>query len=173
MELINKVDKEFVINSFTAENTLHQYSAAVTDIGLWESEKNFFRKHLSLSGSILDIGCGAGRTTFGLQTIGYENITGLDLCPSMIKEAKIHCEKFNLKINLVVGDACSLSFEDETFDACLFSFNGLMQIPKIENRIKALSEIYRVLKPGGVTRRRKPSERYLTWLECSIFGREN
>lgn len=150
MDVINKVDKEFVINSYITENTLHEYSSAVTDIGLWESEKVFFAKHLSFSSCILDIGCGAGRTTFGLQTMGYEDITGLDLCPQMIKEAKIHCKNSNANIKFVVGDACSLSFEDRTFDTCLFSYNGLMQIPKIENRIKAISEICRVLKHGGV-----------------------
>ncbi len=43
-----KVNKEFVISSFSTEGTLSQYSSAVTDIGLWESEKVFFGKHLPL-----------------------------------------------------------------------------------------------------------------------------
>ena len=145
-----KVDKEFIISSFSTKQTLDQYSTAVTDIGLWESEKVFFKKYLPPAGKILDIGCGAGRTTFGLYKIGYKNIIGLDLCPDMINEAKGYCEKSNLDISFLVGDACSLSFDDRSFDGCLFSFNGIMQIPQFNTRVQAMSEICRVLKPGGV-----------------------
>lgn len=145
-----KVDKEFIISSFSIKQTLDQYSTAVTDIGLWESEKVFFKKYLPVEGAILDIGCGAGRTTFGLHRMGYKNIIGLDLCPEMIYKAKGYCTKYNLDISFLVGDACSLSFQDRSFDACLFSFNGIMQIPQFSTRVQAMSEICRVLKPGGV-----------------------
>jgi len=40
-------------------------------------------------------------------------------------------------------------FEDSSFDAVIFSFNGIMSIPKKENRAKAFAEIARVLKSKG------------------------
>ena len=48
-------------------------------------------------------------------------------------------------MNVVQANATSLQFEDNTFD-CVYSFGVLHHIPDIE---KALSEIKRVLKPGG------------------------
>lgn len=53
-------------------------------------------------------------------------------------------------IKFEVGDACILEFADETFDHCIFSFNGFMQIPQRQNRINAMKEINRVLKIDGL-----------------------
>lgn len=99
------------------------------------------------SGEILDIGCGAGRTTFGLYKEGYTNIVGLDLSKEMIAACEKH--KGESQINFIVGDAQKLNFEDNSFDACLFSFNGLMGIPIAQRRENVMKEIFRVLKPSG------------------------
>jgi SAM-dependent methyltransferase len=49
------------------------------------------------------------------------------------------------------GDATDLSqFQDGLFDAAVFSFNGIDYIRDDEGRAKCLSEVARVLKPGGV-----------------------
>ncbi len=112
--------------------------------------KNFFTKYFKEDGQILDIGCGAGRTTIGLYKLGYKNVIGVDLTPSMIEEAKKNSKKVGIEITFEIGDACDLAFKDNTFDSCLFSFNGIMQIPVKVNRIRALREIKRVLKKDGI-----------------------
>jgi SAM-dependent methyltransferase len=48
-----------------------------------------------------------------------------------------------------VEDATGLSFGDNSFDGAIFGFNGLMQIPGRENRLQAMREIQRVLKPAS------------------------
>jgi ubiquinone/menaquinone biosynthesis C-methylase UbiE len=48
------------------------------------------------------------------------------------------------------ANACSLHYADESFDGVLFAFNGLMCLGGREDRQKALPEIFRVLKPGGI-----------------------
>ncbi|WP_202710288.1 class I SAM-dependent methyltransferase [Sporosalibacterium faouarense] len=145
---MSKVDKEFVKNSFI--EAISNYSNATIKIGLWESEKFAFNKYLRKDSLILDIGCGTGRTTFGLYGEGFTNITGLDLSPYMITEANRLNDKLGFNIGFVEGDATDLPFKDNSFDNAIFSFNGIMQIPMIENRILALKEVKRILRPGGI-----------------------
>jgi len=147
--IIKKIDKDFIKESFTAEKTVSDYTRAVEEIGLWESEKMMIKKYFNPESRILDIGCGAGRTTIGLYRLGYHLVEGLDLSEAMIVQARRISKKLNDNITFRVGDATCLDYDDETFYAALFSFNGIMQIPGRENRIKALKEIKRILKPKG------------------------
>jgi SAM-dependent methyltransferase len=92
---------------------------------------------------ILDIGIGGGRTTKFLLEISRD-YTGIDYTPECVEVVR---EKYR-GANVLCCDARDLTrFGDDTFDFVLFSFNSLDYIPH-EDRIKALSEIYRVLKPG-------------------------
>jgi len=142
-----KVDTEFVRKSFTTEKTVSDYAKAVTEIGPWESEKMMIEKYFNPESRILDIGCGAGRTTIGLYGFGYHLVEGLDLSEAMIVQARRISKELNYDITFSVGDAACLDYDDEIFSAALFSFNGIMQIPGRENRIRVLKEIKRILKP--------------------------
>lgn len=144
-----KVNTEFIRKSFTTEKTVSDYTKAVKEIGLWESEKMMIKKYFNPEDRILDIGCGAGRTTIGLYKLGYHLVEGLDLSEAMIEQARRISKELNYNIIFSVGDAVCLGYDDENFEAVLFSFNGIMQIPGRENRIKVLKEIKRILKPKG------------------------
>lgn len=98
--------------------------------------------------SILDIATGTGDLALKFsQNIPAEKIVGLDLSEGMLsvarKKAK-HSEKTQ-KVQFVKGDSEALPFDDDTFDAVTVSFG----IRNFENLEKGLSEIRRVLAPGG------------------------
>lgn len=139
------IDTQFVKEIFNEDGMINYYTDIVNKIGLFNCERILYKKYLDFSDKILDVGCGAGRTTIPLYNMGYRNIIGLDIAEEMIKSAKSLCNN----IDFVVGDATNLQYNDQIFDKIIFSFNGLMLIPKIENRIKALREINRVLKDEG------------------------
>ncbi|PKP61083.1 class I SAM-dependent methyltransferase [Candidatus Atribacteria bacterium HGW-Atribacteria-1] len=146
---IRKVDTDFIRKSFTTEKTVSDYVKAVSEVGLWDSEKIMIKKYFIPESRILDIGCGAGRTTIGLYRLGYHLIEGLDLSEAMIVQARRISKDLNYNISFRVGDSACLDYDDEAFDVALFSFNGIMQIPGRKNRIKVLKEIKRILKPEG------------------------
>jgi len=143
------VDRQFLREAYSHPSAVRNYSEAVGRVGLWKSETAFFRRHLQPEGRLLDLGCGAGRTTFGLYREGYRNILGADLSPVMIRQARQLAARRRMKIRFRVADACRLPFPSKSFDGCLFSFNGLMTIPRRASRVAALREIRRVLMPGG------------------------
>ncbi len=139
---------EIVKDFYQQSNVVDHYGVAAGNIGLWESEKKILFDTYNPKETLLDLGCGAGRIAFGLYQAGYEDVTAIDFSSKMIKKAKEIARFFNHRVDLMVGDALNLDFEDETFDGVIFGFNGLMQIPGRENRRKAIREVYRVLKPG-------------------------
>ena len=73
---MSKISREKVQEWFAAPETVSYYEEAVEEIGLWNSERVFFTKYLPKHGRVLDLGCGAGRTTFGLHRLGYTNLVG-------------------------------------------------------------------------------------------------
>lgn len=143
------IDSTFVIRSLSTSRVLTHYERAVDRIGLWNSEAEVCKRYFTLDGTLLDIGCGAGRTTLGLYEVGFENIIGIDVVPRMIESAIDNAIRRGLRMDFRVGDACHFEFHDATFDGALFSFNGLMMIPGHGRRRTALMEIRRVLRCGG------------------------
>lgn len=99
--------------------------------------------------NILDDCCGTGDWTVELSKHLGRNgsITGLDFSENMLEIAKrkLNQQPRAPKISLIQGDAMNLPFNDNQFDAVTIGFG----LRNISDRTKALSEIYRVLKPGG------------------------
>jgi ubiquinone/menaquinone biosynthesis C-methylase UbiE len=94
------------------------------------------------SGStILDAGCGPGEMAATLMQRGYE-VWGLDIADAMIGRARERCGVDRFR----VGDIERIPFPDNTFDGvvCL----GVLEY--LDTDAKALREIERVLKPGGM-----------------------
>ena len=143
------VDQSFIRESWEDVGHAKAYVDAVTTIGLWESERRLMARYVPRSGAVLDIGCGAGRTTFGLYEAGYHGVAGFDLSNTMIKAARNIAGERGLPIRFDVGDAASLPYADASFDGALFSNQGFMCIPGGERRLKALREVRRILRPGA------------------------
>ncbi len=145
-----KAEIDLVKYELSQDITIAEYEGYAREIGLWKSERAMFDKFVDKSAKILDLGCGAGRTTVALVENGWSNIIGVDLSERMIESASKISKEHGLNIAFEAGDATDLRFAENEFDAVLFSYNGLMCIPKRENRVKAMMEIFRVLKKDGL-----------------------
>jgi SAM-dependent methyltransferase len=115
------VDTAFVRRSYEADGPAARYIQAVA-VGLWRSERLLIRRWVSRTCRVLDLGCGAGRTTIGLARLGYSRIEGVDLSPRLIAAARTLAAAAGLALPFTVADALDLPFPDESFDAALFSF---------------------------------------------------
>ena len=98
--------------------------------------------------TILDIATGTGDLAISLAETCASKIVGLDISSKMLQLGKEKVLKKHLeqRIEMVIGDSESLSFNTESFDAVTVAFG----VRNFENLEKGLAEIYRVLKPGGI-----------------------
>ncbi len=101
---------------------------------------------ISKGATFLDIGCSWGRWCISAQRSGYAP-TGIDPSLGAVMAAKRVAKGAGLPIDYVVGDARYLPFKENSFDV-VFSYSVLQHLSH-EHVEKVLSEIGRVLKPGG------------------------
>lgn len=99
--------------------------------------------------SAIDLCCGTCDWTISLANAsGTGTIVGLDFSSNMLEYGKRKVSALGLdgRISLVQGNAMNLPFEDDTFDYATIGF-ALRNVPDIA---KVLSEMQRVVKPGGL-----------------------
>ncbi|MFC7098953.1 class I SAM-dependent methyltransferase [Halobaculum marinum] len=112
--------------------------------GLFEREAHAVDRHFPAGGRVLDLGCGAGRTTVPLVDRGFD-VVAVDLSEPMMRATG----RAGVDADLVVADAAALPFDADTFDAVLFSYNGIDELRPATARAAAIAEVARVLVPGG------------------------
>jgi len=93
---------------------------------------------------VLEIGCGIGIDGMEFAKNGAD-YTGIDISKESLELAQKYFNLNNQKANLLVADAEKLPFLDNTFDL-VYSWGVLHHTPNPE---RAITEIYRVLKPEG------------------------
>ena len=98
--------------------------------------------------TILDVATGtADLAIMASALLKPEKVIGIDISEGMLNVGKEKIEKLGLKdkIELLYGDSETINFPDNSFDAVTVAF-GVRNFENLEN---GLSEIKRVLKPGG------------------------
>ncbi len=102
---------------------------------------------------ILDAGCGPG--TYGIMLAQKGNeVIGVEISPSAVQVAKQRASEKRVNFSAQVGDLEKLPFEDGYFDVCFVGW-VLHHFPDIN---AAVSELVRVLKPGGMIAMAEPNE---------------
>lgn len=93
---------------------------------------------------VLDLGCGAGRDTVFLSSLGMETI-GIDICYKAIQVAQKRDIK--AKVHWLVGDVLQIPFRDDSFD--FISDRACFHHIHYEDRALYVKEIVRILKTNG------------------------
>lgn len=131
-EFFDEIDNRFYNASFFAQENGAELFSKLIDYKALAGKK------------VLEIGCGAGAITARLAKCGAQ-VTAVDLTPTAVELTQARFRLNNLKGDILQMDAESLEFEDNTFDF-VWSWGV---IHHSENTERIVSQIYRVLKPGG------------------------
>ncbi|WP_051789161.1 MFS transporter [Mycoplasma buteonis] len=121
---------------------------------LWYSEKAVITKYLKQNHDnikILDIGCGAGRTTFAIAEL-YPNskIDAIDISKKLINECRNNNNNNFNNITFKFQDITKFRLSSKfKYDFAFFSFNGITNILKAKKVHKTFSNISRSLKDNG------------------------
>jgi ubiquinone/menaquinone biosynthesis C-methylase UbiE len=110
---------------------------------------DIFNRYLPQSGRVLDVGGGPGTHAAHLAESGYE-VTLIDPVQSHIDAALLRAhEGQDWTIEVHRGDASGLPTPDESCDAVLL-MGPLYHLIDADDRMRALREAHRVIRPGGV-----------------------
>lgn len=99
--------------------------------------------------TILDVATGTGDFAIEALALNPNKVTGIDISSGMLEVGKVKMKKkgFDDRIEMLLGDSENLPFEDNHFDAITVGFG----VRNFEHLEKGLSEMNRVLRPGGKT----------------------
>lgn len=119
---------------------------------------------------VLEIGVGMGADHLEWAKESPRSLTGIDLTPRAIELTRARLDTYGLTSSLECGDAECLPFPDESFDL-VYSWGVLHHSPDTP---RAVAEVYRVLRPGGVARvmiyHRWSITGYLLWLRYGMLS---
>jgi demethylmenaquinone methyltransferase / 2-methoxy-6-polyprenyl-1,4-benzoquinol methylase len=124
---------------------LNHFLSAGVDIYWRKKAVKLLEKHNPQT--ILDIATGTGDFALEAMRLKPKQIVGIDISEGMLAVGREKIQKKGLEhiIQLHLGDSENIQYPDNHFDAITVAFG----VRNFENLEKGLSEMYRVLKPGG------------------------
>jgi SAM-dependent methyltransferase len=118
--------------------------ARVAEITAPAANEFIARRHLRPGDRLLDVACGSGNLCIPAAKAGAA-VTGIDIAPNLLDEARAHATRESVDLTLHEGDAEQLPYQTGTFDFVVSMF-GAMFAPHPE---VVARELGRVCRPGG------------------------
>jgi SAM-dependent methyltransferase len=135
-------------NWYTKPHERERWGTGMADQGLYPTEQTLIGEFFKEGGSLLNIGCGGGREAVALA--GRFDLTAVDFSPEFCSLCEKTLQEKGHKANVIQMNALNLQFEDNSFDYIVMVGQLIGHIPGRANRLLALREAGRVLKPEGL-----------------------
>ena len=146
----------------------HGHHESVLRSHRWRTSENsagYLLPHLEPDMRILDVGCGPGTITAGLA--GYVprgHVTGIDAVPGIVEQAR-DLTRDHGNLEFTTGDVYALDYPDDTFGV-VHAHQGLQHLG---DPVRALREMRRVTKPGGLVAARDGDYGAMVWYPVLPF----
>jgi len=124
-----------------------------SDLRAIELEIAAISTYLEAGGDVLDAGCGTGLSTAHYAALPGVQTLGIDYIPEMIELARTRREQLpedvRARVDFRVGDVLGLDLPDASFDRVV-STRVVINLAKPHEQRRAVAELARVLRPGGL-----------------------
>ncbi|MGV9338929.1 methyltransferase domain-containing protein [Streptomyces sp. NPDC003688] len=142
----------------------HGHHESVLRSHTWRTAANsagYLLSSLKPHMKVLDIGCGPGTITADLAALVPDGrVTGIDRAPGILDQARTTAAERGLgNTDFAVGDVHALDFPDDTF--CVVHAHQVLQ--HVGDPVRALREMVRVTRPGGIVAVRDADYAAMTW----------
>lgn len=128
----------------------HGHHESVLRSHTWRTAENsaaYLLPSLRPGLDLLDVGCGPGTITVDLaRRVAPGRVIGLDRAPDVLAQARAHATEESTSVDLSVGDVYQLPFPDRSFDVV----HAHQVLQHLSDPVRALIEMRRVLRPGGI-----------------------
>ena len=146
--LAEKTNSQEILKHYSRFDESSRLNSGFGQIQFHRSKELILRYLKKEPQTILDVGGACGQYSFWLAELGHKAHL-IDIVPHHIDKANALQENsVNKLASLHVGDALSIEFPDEFADAVLL-FGPIYHLVNKEDRIRALKEALRALKPHG------------------------
>lgn len=143
---------------------IHGHHESVLRSHRWRTAQNsaaYLLPHLKPGMSLLDVGCGPGTLTVDLAArVAPGQITAVEISDEVLQLARTEARTNGRRnIDFVVGDVHQLDFPDATFDVV----HAHQVLQHVSDPVRALREMRRVCRPGGIVAVRDSDYAGFTW----------
>jgi SAM-dependent methyltransferase len=140
----------------------HGHHESVLRSHKWRTAENsaaYLLPHLAADAKVLDVGCGPGTITAGLaDRVPQGHVTGIDAAREIIEQARREAgDRRNL--TFATGDVYALDYPDDSFDVV----HAHQVLQHLGDPVRALREMRRVTRPGGIVAARDGDYGGFTW----------
>jgi ubiquinone/menaquinone biosynthesis C-methylase UbiE len=123
--------------------------AYFADHPLFQADQDALDERFIVPGRLVDLGCGTGRHAIHFARKGF-SVTALDLSRPMLQAVGTKARTAQVDLARIQANVCRLQcIPDRYFDYALSMFSALGMVRGRPWRHRALSEVWRILRPGG------------------------
>lgn len=141
----------------------HGHHESVLRSHTWRTAENsaaYLLPHLRPGLELLDVGCGPGTITADFaRRVAPGRVVGIDRAEGVLEQARAYAAEKNVSVELRTGDVYALDFPDASFDVV----HAHQVLQHLTEPVRALRELRRVLRPGGVLAARDGDYSCFSW----------
>jgi ubiquinone/menaquinone biosynthesis C-methylase UbiE len=143
---------------------MHGHHESVLSSHRWRTAENsaaYLLGHLRPGDTLLDVGCGPGTITADLAAaVAPGRVTGVDASAAALAEARAFAAARELsEVEFAVADVYALDYADDSFDVV----HAHQVLQHLTDPVRALREMRRVCRPGGIVAARDADFAAMAW----------